>query len=106
MNKEETPSSKMEYPKNQHLFNAIRDITGFTPLESDMRQILIAVEKDKPCSPPDEGAFAEWCSKNGWILVGSSTWQLQEVVNMRTAFYPNPKTTSELLAIFKHQTGR
>ena len=37
--------------ENQNLFNAIIDVTGFTPLESDMREILIAIEKDKKPDP-------------------------------------------------------
>lgn len=32
----------------QNLFEAIINVTGFTPLESDMQEILWAVERDQP----------------------------------------------------------
>lgn len=94
----------MEYPKNQHLFNAIRDITGFTPLESDMRQILIAAEKDNPCSPPDEGAFAEWCNTEEWDIIEYT--ETDEAIWMKKAGendFGDVKTTKQLIQLFTDQ---
>lgn len=37
---------KIELKRGQHLFNALYDVCGFTALESDMDEIIRAVEKD------------------------------------------------------------
>lgn len=53
-----------------------------------------------PCSPPDEGAFAEWCNINGFrFSQPDKKWFLSSNVDSPDEW----KTTSELYKLFTDQ---
>lgn len=68
--------------------------------EYDEWQLMNITHWLQPCSPPDEGAFAEWCNVEEWDIIeytetDEAIWMNGEAV----------KTTSQLLQLFRQKGG-
>ncbi|HMX77140.1 MAG TPA: hypothetical protein PK841_03135 [Chitinophagaceae bacterium] len=89
---ESKPESTIEQPesssgRNQNLFNTITNLSSWIPLESDMREIVNAVEKDRlpdDTKTMDQSAF--WANQHLFnTITNISSWipiesDLQEIV--------------------------